>query len=56
MSHDDFFGSVDLVPYRWVRNEKGYIGQQYMKINYDKDGSVLSREILEPAGWLIPED
>ena len=50
-----YFGFIELLPWRWVTNELGEFGQQYMRIDYDMHGNEVSREIREPAAWLSYE-
>jgi hypothetical protein len=49
------FGQVLLMPYRWVTDDCGRLGQEYLRVEYDRAGNEVSREVLEPVAWLTWE-
>lgn len=46
------YGFVSLTHYRWVTDGQGRSGQQYLRIDHDKDGREVSRKVIEPVVWL----
>lgn len=46
------FGFVSLTPYRWVTDSAGRFGQQYLRVEHDRDGKEVSRKVIEPVAWL----
>lgn len=49
------FGYITLMPYRWVTDGFGRSGQQYLRIEHDRNGREVSSTVLEPVVWLIWE-
>jgi hypothetical protein len=46
------FGFVSLTPYRLVTDSRGRLGQQYLRVDHDREGREVLREVLEPVAWL----
>ena len=48
----DLFSEIELTPHGWVTDGNARWGQQYLRVDRDKDGRVISRKVLEPVGWI----
>lgn len=46
------FGHFSLLPYRWIHDDQGRMGQQYLRIDYDRNGIEQSRKVLDPVAWI----
>lgn len=49
---ESLFGEISLRPHYWVIDDRGRIGRQYLRVDYDRHGNETARKILEPVGWL----